>query len=313
LTPGAVPTTMAVKCVRARVDALEMPLIAMNRSAALMVLAAVALAAPAKAEVESTPVVTSRSRATLVAGGPAAVPGAPLPVALHLQLKPGWHTYWRNPGDSGEPASVTLRVAGQEVKGPDTWPTPERIDIAGIVSYGHHGDVMLVTTVPIPAATGAGAPLRVEAEAAWLVCEKVCVPENGRFTLEVPVAATRAPAGEGGRRSLYPSPLPAITGLFASAGKGWELRLPATSLGPGEGAVVDAYFFPERGDLIDHSAPQELREWAGQMALGLASAQPPADPPSELRGVLAITRQRPDGSRQTVSFNLAARAATESR
>ncbi len=286
---------------------------AMKRSAAAIVLAAAVLALPARAEVESAPVVTSRTHATLVAGGPAAVPGMPLAVALRLRLKPGWHTYWRNPGDSGEPAAVTLRIDGKEIKGPDAWPTPERIDIAGIVSYGHHGDVTLVTTVPIPATVAAGAPLRVEAEATWLVCEKVCVPEKGQFTLNVPVATARAPAGEGVERSLYPPPRPAITGLFARAGQGWELRLPVTSLGSGDGSVVDAWFFPERGDLIDHSAPQDLREWAGQMALGLASAQLPADPPSELRGVLAVTRQRPDGSRQTRHFDLTARPATESR
>ena len=279
----------------------------------MIVLAAAALAWPAIARIESAPVITDRTRATLVAGDAAAVPGAPFPIALRLQLKPGWHTYWRNPGDSGEPAAVRLHIDGTEIKGPDTWPPPERIDIAGIVSYGHHGEVMLVTTVSIPATSTAGAPLRIEAEATWLVCEKVCVPEKGRFTLSVPVATGRAPAGEVDAPSLYPPPLPTAAGLFARTGQGWELRLPVASTGAADGPLVEAYFFPERGDLIDHSAPQALREWAGEMALGLVSAPAPADPPSELRGVLAVTRQAPDGARRTRYLNVAARPAAESR
>jgi len=274
-------------------------------TAAAIVPAVVMLAAPAWARVESAPVVTDRTRATLEAD--AAVPGAAVPVALRLQLKPGWHTYWRNPGDSGEPASVTLHVQGRDIKGPDVWPVPERIDAAGIISYGHHGDVVLVTTLQMPAV--AGAAVDIDAEATWLVCEKVCVPETGRFALHLPVATGSVP---GDTRSAPPRLLqpPSITtALFARTAQNLTLRVPTTALGAADGRVIEAYFFPERGDQVDHSAPQVMQPAEGEIVLVMPAAQVPASPVSALRGVLAITRLHSDGTQRNETFQLAAQPA----
>jgi thiol:disulfide interchange protein DsbD len=268
--------------------------------AATFLLATALCALPAIAETSSAPVVTERTRATLVVSADAAAPGAPIEIALRLQLKPGWHTYWRNPGDSGEPAVVTLRVGEREYKGPDTWPVPERIDLAGIVSYGFHGDVFLPTRVVAPAGAVPGAALPIEAEATWLVCEKVCVPEHGRFTVSLPiVAAAASPASAG------PAPLRSIPARFSRTAEGWTLRVPGAPT-DAFGGIVAAYFFPERGDVIDHSAPQALRQSADGIVLDLTAAPANAAAPTELRGILAITQQRADGTRKTQHFQISA-------
>jgi thiol:disulfide interchange protein DsbD len=261
--------------------------------AAIFLLTTAVCPFPAIAETTSAPVTTERTRASLVVGADAAAPGAPLEVALRLQLKPGWHTYWRNPGDSGEPAAVTLRVGDHAFQGPNTWPIPERIDVSGIVSYGFHGDVFLLTQVVVPAGVRAGATLPIEAEATWLVCEKVCVPEQGRFTVSLPiVAAATAPA-----RSVDPKALRSVPARFSRTADGWTLRVPGAGA-DGDGAIVAAYFFPERGDLIDHSAPQTLRPSEDGIALAMTAASAMVEPPSELRGILAVTHQRADGTRR---------------
>lgn len=267
-----------------------------------------------QAPVESAPVITDRSRATLLAA--AAIPGAGMPVVLRLQLRPGWHTYWRNPGDSGEPASVTVRVSGHEISGPDAWPVPERIDIAGIVSYGFHGEVDLVTTVPAAAMQRSSEVLQIEASATWLVCDKVCVPEKGDFALNVPAAGPAgSAAGKRDATPLYPPVLPVAPAMFSKMGQGWTLRVPAASLGARDTKVTQAYFFPERGDLIDHSAAQALHVSEGEIALDLTAAAPlpAARAPDEMRGVLAITRQGADGVRHLDHVRLVARPAIESR
>lgn len=276
--------------------------------AATAVLVMSVLAAPAWADVVSAPVVTDRTRATLVADDIAAAPGQSVPVALRLQLKPGWHTYWRNPGDSGEPASVTLHVLGRDITGPQQWPTPERIDIAGIVSYGHHGDVALVTNVPVPPSAKPGTVIDITADATWLVCEKVCVPEHGHFTLGLPVTADAK-----GASTMVDPPLPAAAGLFERTPQAVTVRVPKSALDDGDGPVREAYLFPERGDLIDHSAPQVLREQGGDIVLALTSAQVDAPAPTELRGILSITRQRPDGKPQDQVFQLTARPTAAAR
>jgi thiol:disulfide interchange protein DsbD len=275
---------------------------------AMALLAAALLVGPARAEIESAPVVTDRTRASLVAD-PVAAPGGSVPIALRLRLKPGWHTYWRNPGDSGEPPAVILRVGGREIVGPELWPVPERIDVAGIVSYGHHGDVSLITTLPI-AATPPRTTLTVEAEARWLVCEKVCVPEQGRFVLNLPVGGALAPAG---KHEPQPPTLPNLDAALALGEGTWMLRVAQPQSAAGDAIVTDAYFFPERGDQIDHSAPQSLRRSAGGIALELNLAQPAPAPPQVLRGVLAVTRQRASGARYTDHFQVSARPAPDSR
>lgn len=285
---------------------------AMARVGAVAVLAVVAWASPATAEIESAPVITDRTRATLVAGEGTLVPGEDLRIGLRLQLKPGWHTYWRNPGDSGEPAAVTLHVVGSDVKGPDVWPMPERIDMAGIVSYGFHGDVVLITTVPSSAALTAKPALQVEAEASWLVCEKVCVPETGRFTLSLPVSGTAPPVPTTTLTPLSQLP-PVPKAVFARTGQGWSLRILASSLDVPDDSVIEAYFFPERGDLIDHSAPQTLRRQDREIVLDMTPASVAADPPSELRGVLSVTCRRADGRQATLRVDLVAQPASEGR
>jgi thiol:disulfide interchange protein DsbD len=274
-----------------------------------MVLLGAMAPASVHGQTESAPIVTARTRATLLTEAPAVVPGTAVPVVLRLQLGPGWHTYWRNPGDSGEPATVTLRVGDRDVQGPDRWPVPERIDVGGIVSYGHHGDVLLVTTVPAEATRTAATALDVEATATWLVCEKVCVPEQGRFALRLPVAAPDTTA-----RASAPDPqgLTAVTGLFATSDREWTLRLAAT--GPaGAGAPAEAYFFPAESNLIDHSAPQVMRATNDGMTLTMKPAPPSRPVPDALEGILSVTWQRADGARHTRSFELTARRAAEAR
>jgi thiol:disulfide interchange protein DsbD len=275
-----------------------------------MLLAGIVAAAPTLAQTESAPIVTDRTRATLMVDVKRVTRGGAVPVALRLQLRPGWHTYWRNPGDSGEPAGVKVRVAGQEVQGPDSWPVPERIDVAGIVSYGHHGDVLLVTTIPGHATREAATTLDIEATATWLVCEKVCVPEAGKFALSLPLAGEGTRGGDGGGSPQYPQALPALGGLFARTDREWTLRVPR----PDDQPAADAYFFPADGDLIDHSAPQVVRvSDNGEIVLTMTPASVPRATPPELRGVLAVTHQRADGAPQTRYFDLSASPSVESR
>ncbi|MCT6814730.1 protein-disulfide reductase DsbD domain-containing protein, partial [Bombella apis] len=115
-----------------------------------MVSGMVFLASPVRAA-ESTPVVTSHTTATLVSAVDAVgqeesqAEGGTLRVGLRLQLKPGWHTYWQNPGDAGEAPHVHVMVSGSRSGGTDTvaWPVPERIPEGGLMAYAYQGDVLL--------------------------------------------------------------------------------------------------------------------------------------------------------------------------
>ena len=163
------------------------------------------LASPSARAAESALVRSPRATASLVAEADAVEPGQPFRVGLRLRLAPGWHTYWRNPGDAGAASEVALRLPEGAAAGPVEWPAPERIAYGPLVNFGYTGEVLLPLVVTPPADLAPGGRFAVEAEATWLVCEQLCIPEEGRFRLDLPVAAAS------------PRPDAALAPLFAAA------------------------------------------------------------------------------------------------
>src|SRR5262245_45587611 len=68
-----------------------------------------------------------RVRVELIGETTAIQPGGTVWVGLHQRIRPGWHTYWSNPGDSGEPTSIEWTLPAGFQAGAIEWPHPERI------------------------------------------------------------------------------------------------------------------------------------------------------------------------------------------
>ncbi|MCQ8242365.1 protein-disulfide reductase DsbD family protein [Rhizosaccharibacter radicis] len=230
---------------------------------------------------ESAAVSTDHDSVTLVTDADAFTPGRPLGVGLRLKLAPGWHTYWLNPGDAGEPADLSVQATGGGVgKTADIrWPAPQRLPEGPLMSFGYTGDVLLPATL-VPAAGPAGGPMRLQAEASWLACNDVCVPERGRFTLELP-AGDPKPSAEAplfaaaAARTPRPSPFPASVspdGLLTIMCKGLDRE-----------SVAAATFFPDKAGVIDQVAPQPLSVQPGEVKLSLVPLADPGAPKSGAR------------------------------
>jgi thiol:disulfide interchange protein len=149
-----------------------------------------ALLAPARVDAASPPVQSDHLRSQLVAESTAAVPGTRLTLGLLLEHDPKWHTYWRNPGDSGLPLELAFTLPEGVVAEPIAWPHPHRFEFAGIVNYGYGERQLLPVAITIPAGYTAST-LPVRATAKWLVCEEICIPGEANHAFELPVA-TRA-------------------------------------------------------------------------------------------------------------------------
>lgn len=119
----------------------------------------------------------------------AVAPGETFMIALRETINPGWHTYWRNPGDSGEPTTLTWTLPAGWRAGEIQWPAPEAVPYAMLVNYGYEGEVLFPVEVTVPANARPGSTVTLSAAAYWLVCSDVCVPEDATLTLSVPVAA----------------------------------------------------------------------------------------------------------------------------
>ena len=203
---------------------------------------------------------TERIEAELVPMSAWAAPGSTAVVAIRQKIKPGWHTYWRNQGDSGGPTTLTWSLPAGVAPGDILWPLPERQRLQSLMNYGYSGAVFLPVPIEIPAdaAPGRSLPLRVTAH--FYVCsDEMCVPEDLDLSLDLPVREGAAP--------LDPRFGQAIQDVAAAAPRpaGIEARVALTdgrlvltaAGGPLAGAAPRwAYFHPFEGGVIDHAAAQ---------------------------------------------------------
>jgi thiol:disulfide interchange protein DsbD len=139
----------------------------------LALIALFSLAGGARAEDAMVPgaiVQTEQMRVALSADRTAASPGERIWVALSFDLKPGWHTYWRTPGDAGEAITIGWTLPKGVTAGPIQWPTPERFDYSGIAGFGYTGHATLLTQVTIDPSVAPPGDIVLKADATWLSC-----------------------------------------------------------------------------------------------------------------------------------------------
>jgi thiol:disulfide interchange protein/DsbC/DsbD-like thiol-disulfide interchange protein len=258
----------------------------------------------------ASPVVqTENVRAELVSEVATVKPGEPFWVGLHQTIRPKWHTYWRNPGDSGMPTTLAwtlpLGAGASEI----VWPLPERFRLGPVINYGYHNDVLLPVQITPPATLQPGETFTFAADATWLVCEEVCIPEEGRVTLTLPVASTVQP-GEPATRQRFEATRRAVP--IASP---WEahyvardakrLTLTVRAAGLKRDTIADAYFYPLPMSPVEHTPDQAFAISSGALTLELARSAAAPNLPQELSGVLVI-RERTGAGEATQAFELTA-------
>ncbi|MBX2854764.1 MAG: thioredoxin family protein [Rhodobacteraceae bacterium] len=278
----------------------------------VVVLALAALWAPSLALAVTSPDRSSTERAEvrLLASVDQIAPGDGATLALDQMLSPGWHSYWINPGDAGMETSIQWTAPeGVEIS-PIQWPTPTRFEFDGLMNYGYADRATLLMNLSVPADWPAGKPIELKAAASWLVCEKLCVPEDAAFTLTLPtgaetVADTSLTSNLNGARGALPLDgrgLGAAT--YNISDEALTLRLAAPALAkPG---LEDVYFFPARWGAIDHAAPQQASIQDGVLELTVPR---PASGAEELEGALTGILTAVDGSTDgggALAFEIAA-------
>ncbi len=206
-------------------------------------------------------VTTEQVRAELLAWAPQGVqPGQPVWVGLKLTHQPEWHTYWKNSGDSGLPTELNWQLPAGITAGDIAWPTPKKIPIGTLANYGYEKTVLL--PVPLTVAPGfAGTQLQVKLKAAWLVCRKECIPQEGDFALSIPVKSSTAASGEDFQAAFTATPksLPASASQVAVAERAIQVSLAGLPAAL-QGKTLE--FYPETGSVIEPAAPWQ-QAWKG--------------------------------------------------
>jgi len=223
-----------------------------------LVLAMLGLLGPAHA----ASVKTQHVEAELVAETRAAAPGQTLHVALHQKIVPGWHTYWRNPGDAGEATTLDWTLPTGWTAGSIIWPQPERFVAGPLMNYVFSNEVYLPVAIEVPADAKPGRAT-LAATVNWLVCKDVCVPETVKLTLPITVGAagtTPAPDPVNGQAiasTVAGAPKPGgIKATYSYLAKTEQVRLTLTGDALKGQDLSQAYFFPYDGTVLDHAKPQ---------------------------------------------------------
>lgn len=262
---------------------------------AVLVLQALVAATLLSGAAVAGPVVNSgHIESELVAQEAGIAPGGTIYVALRQKIQKDWHTYWRNPGDAGEPTKIAWTLPAGWSAGDMVWPTPIKARLGPLLDYAYEGEVLIPVPISAPAGAQVGTTVSLSAKVSYLVCEQVCVPEDAELSLLLPVVAGSPSADPkwGGKIAevLTKAPKPAgLKAVFKLDGQ--TLKLAVTG-GPLKGAdMAGAYFFPYSSKVIEHAAEQAIERGPEGLTLTL---KPGYDfvgggtPPTELVGVLAL-------------------------
>ena len=258
-----------------------------RRWSSLLYLAASFLLLAASARAQAPPQFPAHVQ--LVWDGNPPSPGHTLWVGALFQLDPGWHIYWQNPGDSGEPPKIQWKLPPNFRPGAILWPRPILLGSGTVRDYGYEGQVLLMTPLQTPPELPATAPVEIAATIKFVVCREICIPGKADLTLTVPLHA-QPPSNDSPSRKIFddtraqlPKPLPPDLKVSAGSTDGnlelWLVGAPQTH---------EIRFFPLDPGVIENSAPQNLDSGHGSLRLTLKKSDQLLKPPSRLRGVIVL-------------------------
>ena len=194
--------------------------------------------------------------ATLLADTSAVVPGKPFTAGLLLRMAPGWHTYWKFSGDAGLPTEIKWNLPPGWKVGEIQWPIPlKTLDPGDIQTYGYQDEILLLQEITPPAKIDVS-PVKLSAQADWLVCEKICIPGNASLVLELPVSSSGEPKNSdlfARYRRLVPQDFPAATTATASWSRtGNDLHLKVSSDQIANHQTLDFFPVPQGNTVVGH-------------------------------------------------------------
>jgi len=230
---------------------------------------------------------TAHAKVTLVAENNSLQPGKTALVGVLFDLEKGWHIYWVNPGDSGEPPKIQWQLPegfqAKEIR----WPTPVRLGAGTVVDYGYEGRVLLPVPIQVPAAYAAAKPVTLSANIRYLICREVCIPAKAQASLSIPSANASSDAAA---RELF-------RGAFDNSPKAWPAGWKAQVSDNGGFFLLSldtgtsqprATFFPLEEDQVDNAAVQGLAATPRGVQIKLKKSDQLTKPITALKGVVVL-------------------------
>ncbi|ANH69720.1 hypothetical protein ABE85_22890 [Mitsuaria sp. 7] len=258
------------------------------RSAAATAFASFAvLASTASAAPPTDRSATDEVQVRLISASSQVAPGQTLLLALEQRIATHWHTYWKNPGDSGQPTSIEWTLPKGATAGEILWPAPRRFDVGPITNYGYEDQVLLLTEVRLPQDLTPGTIATLTAEATWLVCREECIPQQATLALSLPIAAAAKPSADASALSTARAALPGKA-PFPTAARLEGRDLLVTWSASTVPVVKQALFMPQDWGRIQHAAKPQLDRIGDDWRLRVPVGEEPATAGKPLNGLLLV-------------------------
>ncbi|MEM9103523.1 MAG: protein-disulfide reductase DsbD domain-containing protein [Pseudomonadota bacterium] len=214
-------------------------------------------------------------------------------VGVHFQPDFKWHTYWRNPGDSGTAPRVNWHLPSGWTVSEPYWQVPEAIPIADLMNYGYYSDSVLLFKMQwTPAKALDSIPFdaqSISADISWLVCEEICIPGNAKLGLDIP-AQDKAIANPEDAKIIAN----AITQLPQTTELKGEFFYETVKLSvvinmPGDQQIDSPiYFFPKVLDTLHHFSDQKWSTTTNTTLAALTTHPNLLQNPEQVEGVMRI-------------------------
>lgn len=231
-------------------------------------------------------------KVSLVSSAAVIAPGAGFQTGVHFELDKGWHVYWLNAGDVGEPPTVKWTLPAGITAGPLQFPAPHRIPYGPLLDYGYPDEVLFPVDMEVAPALKTGAPAVLSAKVDWLVCERSCIPGKATLMLHLKTGAASLADSTGQEliqkwNDKLPKPLPANDAAVFSSLSDDPLALVLVL--HFEPAVDSGVFFPfDQGQIVSPAA-QDVRKTDYGFALKLKKDPDLKTIPPVLSGVVVLS------------------------
>lgn len=245
----------------------------------------------------------------LVSDAMSITPGHSFTVAIHQKLRPGYHTYWRNPGTIGLPTSVEWDLPEGFTAGEIQWPPPQVTKMAAYHVWGYEREALLLVDITAPKSLKPGASVTIKGKATWMCCGQQCHPGFEDLSLTLPVTAEPKSNPIWTKSfDLVRQQQPRASGAWritcTAKGDTYTLRL-SWKKGAAQAVKPGNIRFFDHDRQISSDKPQQMKNRGKKLALTLQAEEHTPDKLDRLRGILVAEKSwGEDDSFQTLTVDV---------
>ena len=229
-------------------------------------------------------------KAQLIADFESIKSGSRFSVAVVLTMEEGWHTYWKNPGDSGLPTTIEWNLPKGFLAGEIQWPYPQKFDEAGIVSFGYADRVFLLVDMQAPATLNPGIVVELSARVNWLACKDECIPGHADLIIKIPVK-DHGPEVDSEWADIFEMSRENLPKFFkewdiSAYANGKKIVIQALTHAPVNMPSMTIFFFPEELGIVEYAEPQMVEKRHNGHSIEITRSKFSSNLPSRLKGIL---------------------------